>query len=210
MPIAPAISGPNGLFPDAKTDLGQRIGGTIFSATVGGLASVAGGGKFANGAITAAFGHLFNQVAQSIREAGQNEAVVVINNNGLFGTHVGIWIGDTLYDPAGSYDGKDNYSLNDYLKYQSNGGKDLNIQIYRFNLSDEDRSSLLSRVDAANEAGGTWGGWCASAVQECLAGVGSFKSVSVPGLFPVLPGTLGSTLKQLGTGTCFKYGGGSC
>jgi RHS repeat-associated protein len=53
-------------FPDAGTDLGQRIGGTILIATAGGLASVAGGGKFENGAITGAFGYLFNQVAPNI------------------------------------------------------------------------------------------------------------------------------------------------
>ncbi len=47
-----------GLFPNAANDLGQRIGGTIVQATAGGLASVAGGGKFANGAVTGAFQYL--------------------------------------------------------------------------------------------------------------------------------------------------------
>jgi hypothetical protein len=47
-----------GLFPNARTDLSQEIGGTIIQATAGGLASVAGGGKFANGAVTGAFGYL--------------------------------------------------------------------------------------------------------------------------------------------------------
>ncbi len=47
-----------GLFPNAANDLGQRIGGTIVQATAGGLASIAGGGKFANGAVTGAFGYL--------------------------------------------------------------------------------------------------------------------------------------------------------
>ena len=51
------------LFPDARTDFGQRIGGTIVEATAGGLASVAAGDKFANGAVTGAFGYLFNQMA---------------------------------------------------------------------------------------------------------------------------------------------------
>lgn len=46
------------MFPNASSDLGQRIGGTIIQATVGGLATVAGGGKFANGAITGAFQYL--------------------------------------------------------------------------------------------------------------------------------------------------------
>jgi len=45
----------NSVFTNAKTDIGERIGGTIVQATAGGLASVAGGGKFANGAVTAAF-----------------------------------------------------------------------------------------------------------------------------------------------------------
>ena len=48
----------NSVFKNAKTDIGERIGGTIVQATVGGLASVAGGGKFANGAVTGAFQYL--------------------------------------------------------------------------------------------------------------------------------------------------------
>jgi RHS repeat-associated protein len=56
----------NDVFPHAQEDFGQRIGGTIFQATAGGLASVAGGGKFANGAITGAFGYLSNGLAGRI------------------------------------------------------------------------------------------------------------------------------------------------
>src|SRR5581483_1941780 len=67
---APAISGPGSLFPNAQTDIGQRIGGTLVSATVGGFASLAGGGKFANGAITAAFGYLSNSLS------GRSDAIV--------------------------------------------------------------------------------------------------------------------------------------
>ena len=47
---------------------GDLIGGTAVSGVVGGLASVAGGGKFENGAVTAAFGYLFN--AQGGRVVG--------------------------------------------------------------------------------------------------------------------------------------------
>jgi hypothetical protein len=50
------------VFPNPRTNLSDRFGGTVASAIVGGLASVASGGKFANGAVTAAFGYLFNQV----------------------------------------------------------------------------------------------------------------------------------------------------
>jgi RHS repeat-associated protein len=38
----------------------QRLEGSAISGVVGGLASLAGGGKFENGAVTAAFGYLFN------------------------------------------------------------------------------------------------------------------------------------------------------
>jgi hypothetical protein len=48
-------------FPNARTDLGQRLEATGVSGLVGGLASLAGGGKFMDGAVTAAFGYLFNQ-----------------------------------------------------------------------------------------------------------------------------------------------------
>jgi YwqJ-like deaminase len=37
------------------------------NAVVGGLASVAGGGKFANGAITGAFGYMFNSAASCLK-----------------------------------------------------------------------------------------------------------------------------------------------
>jgi len=45
---------------DPRNGPGDVIGGTIATGLVGGLASVAGGGKFENGAVTAAFGYLFN------------------------------------------------------------------------------------------------------------------------------------------------------
>jgi RHS repeat-associated protein len=45
------------LFPNAANDLGERIGSTIVRATAGGLGSIAGGGKFENGAVTAAFAY---------------------------------------------------------------------------------------------------------------------------------------------------------
>jgi hypothetical protein len=43
-------------------DLGFQ-GKLVATSVIGGLAAVAGGGKFANGAVTAAFGYLFNSQA---------------------------------------------------------------------------------------------------------------------------------------------------
>ena len=48
------------IFSDPKHNPGDLIGGTVTQAVIGGASSVAGGGKFGNGAVTAAFGYLFN------------------------------------------------------------------------------------------------------------------------------------------------------
>jgi transcriptional regulator with XRE-family HTH domain len=62
-------------------ETGSLAGNTAAHAVVGGLASVAGGGKFANGAETAAFGHLFNACG------GRNGCAIL---GGGVGTAVGI------------------------------------------------------------------------------------------------------------------------
>lgn len=48
----------------------DMLGGTISSAVIGGTASVIGGGKFENGAATAAFGYLFNYCAHATTKCG--------------------------------------------------------------------------------------------------------------------------------------------
>jgi hypothetical protein len=45
-------------FHDPVNNLGDRPGGAVAEGAIGGLASVAGGGKLENGAVTAAFGYL--------------------------------------------------------------------------------------------------------------------------------------------------------
>jgi len=62
----------------------------IATSVLGGLASVAGGGKFGNGALTAAFGYLFNEVALVCRGVGVS--INPIQHCGLF-----VYDGD---DPA--------------------------------------------------------------------------------------------------------------
>jgi hypothetical protein len=78
---------------------------TAVAAVVGGTASAVGGGKFANGAVTSAFQHLFNQEAskaarrfgvifydkgietsanQSLEGKTEKEAEVIKNNKGLW------------------------------------------------------------------------------------------------------------------------------
>jgi RHS repeat-associated protein len=100
----------NDLFPNASTDLGQRIGGTIVEATAGGLASVAGGGKFANGAVTGAFGYMFN--AMGGRIVGGIVGGIV---EGALGVETGP--GDALLIAHGIYAGGDiGSALEDFVK----------------------------------------------------------------------------------------------
>ena len=49
-------------FPNPRMNPDDLVGGTIAHAVIGGVSSVAGGGKFGNGAVTASFGYLFNNL----------------------------------------------------------------------------------------------------------------------------------------------------
>jgi hypothetical protein len=51
--------------PDPDQDWDSRLRGTLVAAVLGGAGSELGGGKFANGAVTGAFGYLFNAIAHS-------------------------------------------------------------------------------------------------------------------------------------------------
>jgi hypothetical protein len=49
-----------GIVQNVPAGLDRTLVGGALSGAVGGLAAVAGGGKFADGVVTAAFGYLFN------------------------------------------------------------------------------------------------------------------------------------------------------
>ena len=59
----------------ANASIGERAEGAAASAVVGGVTSVLGGGKFANGAVTAAFGYLFNETGNEDGRPGQISSV---------------------------------------------------------------------------------------------------------------------------------------
>ncbi|EGG95113.1 Rhs family protein [gamma proteobacterium IMCC1989] len=64
-----------GVYNMANRSFGAIIGRTTVSAILGGTGSVLGGGKFANGAKTAAFAHLFNQELSSAGSQFEPERV---------------------------------------------------------------------------------------------------------------------------------------
>jgi RHS repeat-associated protein len=73
----------NSVFPDARTNLSDRIGGTLVQATAGGLASVAGGGKFANGAVTAGFQYLATVSLEDVRQRDPRMDAMNADNPGI-------------------------------------------------------------------------------------------------------------------------------
>lgn len=115
-----------------------------------------------------------------LTEPAANEVVIVINNNAPPGNHSGIFAGNRLNDPAGSYVGtrsKDKDwpgpSLADYVEFQKEDGP--RIQIYRFRLAAADFAALDARMASA---GPTAPLFCAVAVQNLIAGLGPFGSIA--------------------------------
>ena len=93
--------GPGALSAGVSAFAGPIINGknvalnVVANATLGGIASVAGGGKFANGAVTSAFGYLFNFRSNSILRAvvpGQvvfDDAVTALEKGDVGGAALG-------------------------------------------------------------------------------------------------------------------------
>ncbi len=118
-----------------------------------------------------------------LAEPAANEAVIIINNNAVPGTHAGIFAGARLNDPAGSYVGTrsmdENWagpSLADYVEHQKEDGD--KILIYRFKMAPADFAALDARMAAA---GPTPPLFCAVEVQNLVAGLGPFKSIPSAG-----------------------------
>ena len=136
----------------------------------------------------------------AVAEPAPNEVVVVINDNALWGNHAGLFAGSLLIDPAGSYAGTrrldKNWSgttLADYARYQTVDG--LKIHLYRFRLSPEVFSTIEKRM---HDAGPTPPLFCASAVQNLIAGVAPFDVVKRVGW--TTPSALGRILDGLTQG----------
>jgi RHS repeat-associated protein len=75
----------------------------VLNSTLGGFASLAGGGKFANGAITAAFGYLFNQAANVAQgQAAENlwEQSVISEGGEVVGRNLKYYAVDAEGNPV--------------------------------------------------------------------------------------------------------------
>lgn len=153
--------------------------------------------------------------AASIRlaEPAADEAVVVINDNALGGNHAGLFAGDRLIDPAGSYfgvRGEDKTwpgpTLADYARYQTTDG--LKVRFYRFRLTPDAMAQLRQRIA---DAGPTPPLFCAAAVQNLLVDIAPFEGIESTGF--TTPTALGKRLKGLvqgGVGQCQQLDGAPC
>jgi hypothetical protein len=117
--------------------------------------------------------------ATHLQEPRDDEVVVIINNNSGIGNHAGIFVGRRLSDPAGSYrfiraqsKGWRRPTLNDYVGFQMTDGE--RIQSFRFTLPAAELSAIAARLPVADAAAPLF---CASAVNNALAGIGPFAKI---------------------------------
>lgn len=146
-------------------------------------------------------------------EPAADEAVVVINDNALGGNHAGLFAGDRLIDPAGSYfgvRGEDKTwpgpTLADYARYQTTDG--LKVRFYRFRLAPDAMAQLRQRIA---DAGPTPPLFCAAAVQNLLVDIAPFEAITPTGF--TTPTALGKRLDALvqnGVGQCQQLDGAPC
>ena len=134
------------------------------------------------------------------------ETTVIINNN-FGGYHAGLFIGhrsgssdnNRIYDPAGSFGGRDHGSndilygnvanYDNYLSYQKGDGP--NITTCTFDTSPETESELS---DAIEQNGGCpIGGLCAKCLTNAIRGIGPFGKLGAY----FLPSSLGKAVRKL-------------
>lgn len=150
-----------------------------------------------------------------LTEPSANELVVVINHNAPFGNHAGLFAGARLSDPAGSYRSVRSRlsewrepSLGDYVAYQLTDG--WRIQIYRFELSEQEFSAVLGRLPEADRGMPLF---CGAAVQNAIAGIGPFQRI--PATWWTSPAALADRLDALLgesglAGVCLRVDGTMC
>jgi hypothetical protein len=136
---------------------------------------------------------------ESVRlaEPGADEVVIVINDNGSVSSHAGLFAGQRLSDPSGTYRttrSEDKAwrgpTLRDYIAFQMNGGP--TVRAYRFTLLQSDFAAIESRIA---HAGWTMPMFCAARVRDDLAGIGPFAGLE--GSRWTSPRELGAQLERI-------------
>ena len=154
-------------------------------------------------------------LAKVLAEPLADEVVVIINNNAAFGNHAGLFVGDRLSDPAGSYRkvrawtaGWKRPTLNDYIAYQRVDGE--RVETYRFRVASEVLEKVAERLPEADHAAPLF---CGAGVNNAIAGIGPFAGIEKR--WWVSPATLAAALSAIiaadpQTGACLLPDGSSC
>ena len=181
----------------------------------GGMSACGGSPIRARPEGTSSLWEVRHQARHFLPEPGPREVVVVVNYNSPVGNHAGLWAGDLLADPAGSYlavrqraPAWSGPNLTDYLRYQMEDGD--RVFSYRFTLDDTAFAALRQRV---LDAGPTAPLFCAAAVQNLSAGIGPFQVI--PQVTWASPAELAEHLAPLwklpgAAGTCQWPDGAAC
>jgi RHS repeat-associated protein len=164
--------GPGALAAAVTAFAGPMINGEGFSvqslmlnSALGGFASVAGGGKFANGALTAAFGYLFNQAANVAQGRAAEElwAQSVLSDGGeIMGRNLKYYVVDEQGNPI-LRDGKRMLGELDGMSRSRDGlidvGETKNGKNARFEGTQLERSEYVreGRIRFYGEAARQWG-----------------------------------------------------
>jgi hypothetical protein len=150
----------------------------------------------------------------ALKEPTAQEVLIVVNDN-IKMVHTGMFAGNLLLDPAGSYQGTraldkrwTGTTLQDYLQFQLEDGPD--VKVYRFRLPPQAFEQIETRLKIA---GNTVPLFCAAKVQNIISGIGPFGSV--PEAWLVHPSTVANYLDRIiaadrNSGTCEWPNGNSC
>ena len=132
--ISGFMNGVSGLFDVGTRGFGGFVGRTVIMAVVGGTFSVLGGGKFSNGAMAAAFVHMFNAelteklILKMVKRYKKSVQQIGLGERAVLGTKLG-----KLYDETAKMFDRQLYNGNPHylrlLQMKDNFLHALNLQI---------------------------------------------------------------------------------
>ncbi|TLY91260.1 MAG: RHS repeat protein [Gammaproteobacteria bacterium] len=115
------------------------------------------------------------------------DAWVIINNNGWWGTHAGLYVDSgerALYDPGGSYRDAEKGSgdalygsyadISDYIKYEKQDGPD--VEVFHFPTTPQQDKQIIDKIQ---QQGGCQPLFCTVCVSRVLRGIGPFKNLGL-------------------------------
>nr|WP_279597268.1 RHS repeat-associated core domain-containing protein [Acinetobacter bereziniae] len=145
------------------------------------------------------YAYVENNPISFIDIMGLEQISIMINNNGIFGTHAGLVLNNgktqTIWDPNGSFSypgwsegsgrifeaytpGEQKRMLSSYLKSQFVDGNDVNL--FKFEINTSEYNQIMGRIEQG--CGGLFS--CSLCTSSAISGIGPFKNVKGRIFFP--------------------------